>query len=203
MTLIKAVLASVVLSVSSFANAGLILNEDFDPITAANWTILGGTTLGNPSSEFFSQNALHFNGTGTRSAATVGFDLSTGGMLSFVLKIGGPNDTATFENADSGEDVVLQYSNNNGAWTDIITFDTEDLNYRDTWGAVNIDLASLILGSNTQFQWSQVQHSGTSFDNWAIDNVRLTNNVEVPEPTSVAILGLGLLGLASRRLKKK
>ena len=56
--------------------------------------------------------------------------------------------------------------------------------------------------SNTRFQWSQVTHSGTAFDNWAIDNVKLTNNASVPEPSTLAIFALGLMGLVSRRFKR-
>ncbi len=198
----KAAVTSLILSSSFAANAGLILDADFDPTAPADWVISNGSVLGNPSSEFISQNALHFDGTGARSAITGSFDMTTGGLLSFLLKIGGPNDTSTFENADSGEDVLIQYSANNGVWVDLLLIDTEDLNYRDVWGLVSLDITGLAMTSNTRFQWSQVTHSGTAFDNWAIDNVKLTNNASVPEPSTLAIFALGLMGLVSRRFKR-
>jgi hypothetical protein len=203
-------LTSLVLSATSLvnvANAGLLLDEDFDPITSSDWTISNGSVLGSPSGEFFDGNALHFTGTGTRSAETNEYDVSGGGVLSFMLKIGGPLDTSTFEDADSGEDVAIQYSVANGSWNNLLVIDTEDALYRDTWGLVSLNLSGSALSTNTKFQWVQLAHSNSIYDNWAIDNVQLVDNngpqsTSVPEPTSLAILALGLLGLTSRKLKK-
>ncbi|PCI53910.1 MAG: hypothetical protein COB45_09405 [Gammaproteobacteria bacterium] len=197
---------SLILSTSFFVNiasAGLILEEDFDPITSSNWTLSNGSVLGNPVSEFFSLNALHFDGNGTRSATTNAYDMTTGGLLTFMLKIGGSNDTATFEDADAGEDVLIQYAANGGSWIDLLVIDTEDLNYKDTWGMVNISITGAAMSNSTKFQWVQATHSGNNWDNWAIDDVKLSNNVNVPEPSTFAILALGMLGLASSRVKKK
>ncbi len=190
-------------SLVNVANAGLILEEDFDPITSADWTLSNGTVLGNPASEFYSQNALHFNGSGTRSATTNAFDMTTGGLLSFMLKIGGTNDTALFEDADAGEDVLIQYSTNGGSWVNLQVIDTEDASYKDAWGMVSLSITGSAMSNNTKFQWIQASHSGNNWDNWAIDNVSLSNNVNVPEPTTFAIFALGMLGLASRRFMKK
>lgn len=202
MKLIKVIATLSILLVSSYANAGLIMDENFDPITSSNWSILGGTTLGAPSAEFYDQNALIFNGSGTRSATTIAFDMTSGGMLSFLLKIGGPNDTSTFEDADGGEDVLIEFSLDGSSWSQLQLIDTEDSNYRDTWGLVSLDFTGLVLGATTQFRWTQVTHSGTTYDNWAIDNVKLSNNVAVPEPSTLAIFSLGIFALAARRFKK-
>jgi len=187
----------------NIANAGIILEENFDPITSDNWTLSNASVLGNPASEFYSQNALHFNGDGTRSATTNAFDMTTGGLLSFMLKIGGSNDTAVFEDADAGEDVIIQYSTNNGIWADLLVIDTEDVIYKDTWGLVDLSITGLAMSNNTRFQWVQASHSGNNWDNWAIDNVSISNNTSVPEPTTFAIFALGMVGLASRRFKRK
>jgi hypothetical protein len=206
MKFLSAAFISLLLSTSflvNIANAGLVLEEDFDPITSANWTLSNGTVLGNPVSEFFDLNALHFDGNGTRSATTNAFDMTTGGLLSFMLKIGGANDTAIFEDADHGEDVLIQYAANNGAWENLLVIDTEDLIYKDAWGMVNISITGLAMSSSTKFQWIQAKHSGNNWDNWAIDNVKLSNNVDVPEPSTLAIFALGIMGLALRRFKKK
>jgi hypothetical protein len=203
---LNALIAGLVLSVSSVANAGILLSEDFDPIDSTNWSIINGEVLGTPSNEFYDGNALYFEGSGIRAASTNSYDLSTGGILSFVLKIGGSDDTSTFEDAEAGEDVAIQYSLSNGDWTDLLVIDTEDTGYSGVWGEVSINLTGLT--SDTSFRWVQISHSGSVFDNWAIDNVQLINNIgpssiTVPEPTTIAILGLALIGLASRRFKKQ
>lgn len=185
------------------ANAGLILEEDFDPITSSNWTLSNASVIGSPASELFDGNALHFSGSGIRSASTNSFDLSTGGLLSFMLKIGGTNDTSTFEDADNGEDVLVQYSANNGSWVNLQIIDTEDELFKDNWGMVNLSISGLAMTDNTKFQWVQATHSGSNWDNWAIDNVALSNNVDVPEPSTLAIFALGMMGLISRQVKKK
>lgn len=202
----KTTLKGLIVSSFFFANiasAGLILSEDFDPITSSNWTLSNATTLGTPAAEFLDGNALHFDGSGIRSASTNAFDMTTGGLLSFMLKIGGRSDTSTFEDADAGEDVLLQYSTNGSSWVNLQVIDTEDVLYKDTWGLVNISIDGLAMTDNTKFQWTQARHSGNGWDNWAIDNVTLSNNVEVPEPSTLAIFALGLAGLASRRVKKQ
>ena len=192
-------------------NAATLLDENFDPINASDWTISNGGVRGASSSEFFDGNALHFNGSGRRGAYTTGLDLSSGGDISFRLKIGGPDDTRLFENADNREDILFNYSIDSGSsWVNLFTFDTENTLYRDTWGLANFVLTSAASTANTMFQWTQARHSGRRYDHWAIDNVVINNNVPsggnnsaVPEPSVIAFLGLSLLGFAGMKHQKK
>ncbi len=198
----KAALAGFLLSIGLNANAGVILSDDFDPITASNWTLSGAGVDGSPAGEYYDGNALRFFGSGTRSATTIALDLSSGGDISFRLKIGGPRDTSEFEDADNGEDVVLEYSVNNGSlWSNLFTFDTENTTYRDTWGLFSTSLGSL--GANTLFRWRQVNHSGSSWDHWAIDDVSIASasivSDAVPAPTALSLLAGGLIGLGGLR----
>jgi len=189
-------------------SAATVLNESFDPMSAANWSVSNGVVLGTGSSEFFDGNALYFNGNGNRNrnAYTSGFDLSSGGDISFRLKVGGPNDTRLFEDADNGEDILFNYSTDNGAsWLNLFTFDTENTLYRDTWGLATFVLTGSALTSNTMFQWEQARHSGSGWDHWAIDNVVIQNKVSsnVPEPSPLTLLVLSLLGLLAIKYQKK
>ncbi|MBW3541000.1 MAG: hypothetical protein KY476_12075 [Planctomycetes bacterium] len=167
------------------ANPGAIqaISDDFDPqadpgtFPAAG--LSNGRELGAPAGEFFSGNAFYFDGPGNRFATTDAFNASAGGNISFVLKIGGPTDaqeTATFENADNGEDIVLEFSANGGPFTNIATFDTEDANFAGTFGSVNLAIPAAAQTTSTVFRIRQVAHSNTGFDNWAIDNFNLTLN---------------------------
>ncbi len=201
----KKLLLPLLLGSLSSANASQLLVETFDPISASNWNISGGVVEGTGNSEFFNGNALRFNDSGLRSANTVGYDLSTGGNISFRLKIGGPNDTTLFEDADSGEDIAFNYSIDNGSsWVNLFIFDTENTLYRDTWGVASFNIVGAAISGSTLFQWEQVDHSGTTFDNWAIDNVSINNNISsVPVPAAVWLFGSGLMGLIGVRKKSK
>lgn len=199
---LKVVFAGIILAASNIANAGLILDEDFDPINASDWTVSGGFVLGSPSSEFIDGNALYFNGSGTRSATTNAFDMTAGGVLSFMLKIG--SGSGLFENADNGEDIALQYTTNGTTFNNLLVLDTEDVLYRGAWGNVSFDIGAntVAASSTTAFRITQLTHSGSSFDRWAIDNVTISTQ-DVPEPSTLAIFALGMIGLASRRFKKQ
>lgn len=195
---ISAVLASAM--ITNDATAGLIVDDNFDTLDTTTWTVEGGTVKGTPSAEFFSGNALHFDGDSTRSAVTSVLDLSTGGLLSFMLKIGGANDTSTFEKADDGEDILIEYSNDGElTWNNLQLIDTEDAMYSDVWGSVSIGMLADAANATTQFRISQVDHNGTNYDHWAIDNVQISNFASVSEPSAFMILALGLAGLAARR----
>ena len=85
----------------------------------------------------------------------------------------------------------------------MLVVDTEDLIYKDAWGKVDLSITGLAMSNNTKFKWIQARHSGNNWDNWAIDDVKLSNNVNVPEPSTFAIFALGMVGLASRKFKKE
>ena len=187
---------------TGYANAGLIVDDEFNTLDSTVWTVEGGSVTGSGSSEFYSGNALHFNGENTREAITSSFDMSTGGLLSFMLKIGGANDTNTFEEADNGEDILVQYSNDGAStWNQLQLIDTLDAAHSDVWGNVSISMAADAANSSTQFRFSQIKHSGTAYDNWAIDNVQISNFASVSEPSAMMIFALGLAGFAARRRK--
>ncbi len=192
---------AMVLSYASMERLEAGLIENFDPINSSNWTLVGASVDGSPTSEYFSGDALRFSGAADRSATTVGLDLTGGGSISFRLKIGGPNDTAEFEDADevNEEDVLLRYSVDSGStWNNLKLFDTEDLLYRDNWGSFSMPLPAL--GSNTIFQWIQLRFSGSSYDHWAIDDVAI---IAVPEQSTLLLGALASLGLLTSRRRRK
>jgi hypothetical protein len=145
---------------------GNSLSEDFDPINPAQWTIVNGVESNVCGS--VSGNGLYFDGAGVRSATTMPLNVGAGGTIDFNLKIS--NTTTPCEDADAGEEVVLEYSTNGGTSFTIIN------TYVTTGPFDNITPVSEIIPlgaqtSSTIFQWRQLSNSGSSFDNWVLDNV--------------------------------
>ena len=130
------------------------------------WTsVTGGAVNNNCGSP--TGNALVFNNGSTRNAVTRDFDTQNGGNITFNMDFGtGANPC---ENADAGEDVVLEYSNNGGgSWINIATYDTEIFT---NWNAVTVAIPAGAQTGSTRFRWRQITNSGGSFDVWGIDNV--------------------------------
>lgn len=116
-----------------------------------------------------SSMALHFSGSGNRNVATKALDVSNGGRISFYLKFGTLTGSSSgCENVDNGEDVVLEYSANNGPWSNIKTYDTEAYT---SFSLIQEDIPAGAKTSSTIFRWRQLSHSGSTWDNWAIDDV--------------------------------
>ena len=110
-------------------------------------------------------NALYFNGNGQRYVQTVGLNTLGGGRIRFHLKIA--DGMAPCQNADPGEDVVLEYSTNNGfSWNLLNTF-TE--NNFPTFTALDLSIPVSAQAASTQFRLRQLSNSGAGQDNWAVD----------------------------------
>ncbi|MBL7954080.1 MAG: gliding motility-associated C-terminal domain-containing protein [Flavobacteriales bacterium] len=137
----------------------------FDGAPGSTWTaIQGGTT----SAVCGSNNgmALYFNGAGQRYAQTSAFNTTGGGKLRFLLKIA--NGTAPCDDADEGEDIVLEYSTNNGLnWNPITTYDESD---HPDFTPLDVTIPPGAQSTNTTFRLRQIAHNGAGHDNWAIDD---------------------------------
>jgi len=116
-----------------------------------------------------SGDALYFNGAGTRQAITNDYDVSDGGEVQFALKIA--DGAAPCEDADPGEDVVLEYSINGGAgWTNMATLAEDDY---PNFTNLEFEIPVLARTTSTRFRWRQLSNSGNNEDNWALDNISL------------------------------
>lgn len=155
------------------SNAGSIV-DDFDSgIDNSMWSsIVNGTAgVGCGGS---SGNGLYFDGTGSdRYAQSIGINSTVCGMISFSMKIG--SGSAPCENADAGEDVVLEYSTNGGTnWATIITYDESTWDSNPNWQNFTVPIPPPAQTLNTMFRWRQVSFSSCSgCDNWSLDNVQI------------------------------
>lgn len=148
------------------------LQDDFDPdVDDRQWSDMGNVSAnsnfgGSGKSLFFTAGNW---GDTSRYVTTKGVNVADGGTISFDLIFG--NSSNGGENADSGEDVALEYSTNGGStWTRIALYDTEDYT---RWSSISQSIPAPAQTDDTQFRWLQVAHSGSNFDQWAIDNVAI------------------------------
>ena len=144
--------------------------ENFDPdIDYSQWSDIGNSEVNDNFTG--SGNSLFFTGgdykDNSRSLTTTGVNVANGGEIFFELIFG---DSANGgENADGGEDVVLEYSVDEGSnWQEIATYDTEDY---ISWTGISETIPSDAQTDNTLFRWLQVEHSGSRYDNWGLDNI--------------------------------
>jgi len=169
------------------------LSDNFDAgIDYFDWSeVLNGTSAAWCGTAA-GTGALYFDGTGTREIITKSLNTVGGGTISFHLMIA--TGTSPCDNADAGEDIVLEYSVDNGStWVVIQIFDSE--NYPG-FTAVQIPIPAAAQNVQTLFRWRQIAHSGSGNDNWAIDEVNIngttgswailsdTSNMTIPGDTS-------------------
>ena len=147
-----------------------LFEDNFDPdINPSLWdNIQQGIPSDNCGSE--TGNALWFNGAGIRVAETVPMDVSSGGTVTVSMKIG----TGTFpcDNADLGEDVVLEY-NATGTW---VLLETYNQAAYPVFTPVSTPIPAAAQTIATSFRWRQLANGGDMEDNWAIDNVYISQN---------------------------
>ncbi|MBL8001738.1 MAG: hypothetical protein JNL05_07250, partial [Flavobacteriales bacterium] len=147
----------------------VVAQDALNGAAGAIWSQVSGGSVASTCGSV-SGDALYFNGPGTREARTSAQDVSSGGSLRFALKIA--TGAAPCDNADPGEDVVLEYSINNGAnWSPIATYNEALF---PAFTAVQATVPVAAQTTNTLFRWRQLANSGAGQDNWALDDVVIT-----------------------------
>ena len=148
------------------------ITDNFDPdIDPSQWSEIGNSEVNNNFGG--SGNSLFFtNGTrddNSRSLTTTGVNVTDGGEISFELIFGDSSNGG--ENADGGEDVILEYSVDDGAnWQEIAIYDTEAYT---NWAGISETVPTDAQTDNTLFRWMQLEHSGSNYDNWGLDNIQI------------------------------
>ncbi|MEL6578767.1 MAG: cadherin domain-containing protein [Cyanobacteria bacterium J06621_12] len=154
---------------------GAILNfltEDFQPdINDNQWNRVGSSMVnekfaGDGQSLFFTGGKGNDD---SRHLTTTGVNVANGGEISFDLIFGDRSNGG--ENADASEDVALEFSTDNGRnWSEIAIYDTEAYT---SWTGISEAIPDAAQTDQTLFRWTQVQHSGSRFDNWGLDNISI------------------------------
>ncbi|GAB5418270.1 MAG: hypothetical protein Crog4KO_16250 [Crocinitomicaceae bacterium] len=142
----------------------------FDDFNGGNdpnlWTNLAGFTNSNVCGSM-TGDALLFDGGAPRVAETADMNTTGGGTIDFSIKIA--NGAAPCDDAEFGENVILQYSNNGGVnWT---TFNTMFENAYPVFTVLSVPIPAAAQTAATRFRWIQPVFTGVAEDVWALDNV--------------------------------
>ncbi len=171
--------------------------EDFDPDTDRTlWDDFSGGAQANrfarPAGDLSSGNSLWFGGAGSRHATTIPLDTRNGGRVSFLVALGS-GSRGRWEQADPGEDVVVEYSVNGAPF---VPFGTPVGS--SAWEEVEFDLPAPAEAFGTRLRFHQRSHTGRGLDHFAIDNVRFGPVVNLaPEIAVEQPAGTGLVDGAS------
>lgn len=153
----------------------LVFFDDFDPgIDTPLWAAFGGTatadTVAQAAGPGSTGNSLRFDGTGSRFALTQVLDTTAGGSVGFLVALA--NSSSPWENADAGEDVVLEYTTNGTAFTQIGGPYTNR-----AWQTIIVPIPLAAQTTTTQFRFRQLANSGASTDHWALDDVQIGQSI--------------------------
>lgn len=217
---------------SSIASAGVIYDNDFTGGAGSEWsdsttatangeTFLGGSALGfGPGTD-----TLTLTGLSGHSQVTVSFDLyviqswdgngpAGGGPDNFSLDADGSNLLLTnFANyADEGNTQSYSAATPNGLGFSNPArsgeFDEGHLgfgngNFGDATYRFTFTFSHTASSLNLDFTSLQNQFPGD--EGWGLDNVKVETDdlAPVPEPTSIALLGMGGIGLAFGAIRRR
>ena len=201
--LLKTVFLGVILSVSWFgniANAGIIFQDDFENGFSSDWLTTGTSLIIDDPLE--TDKALTFPFTTSGYNASISLTGLSFGDYTFsfdYLGTCGGQDCGgsirtEIDNAYKG--YIGSHTGHNGYLSNLLMDTGGWGDYEDTF----IGVSSSLFFS---FQdWTGAARGNTPRDAF-FDNIVITNVTDVPEPTTLAIFALGLMGLASRRFKKQ
>jgi uncharacterized membrane protein len=170
----------------------ILFEDDFDPgIDTPLWSAFSGTvranTAGQAAGAGSTGNSLHFDGTASRFATTIPLNTTSGGGIGFKIALANGSG-GLWETADSGEDAVLEYSNDGTTFTQIGGPYTNR-----TWQSVVVGIPVAAQTVSTRFRWRQLSNSGSGFDHWAIEDVQIGPAISTaPEIAVEQPVGTGL-----------
>lgn len=148
-----------------------LAQDQFNTANGPLWFTMQGGSISNACGST-SGTALYFNGAGQRLAQTLPLNTTGGGQVRFALKIA--NGAAPCDDADAGEDVVLEYSTNNGiSWSMMATYAE---NAYPNFTPIIATIPAPAQGANVSFRLRQLANSGAGQDNWAIDDFLVARN---------------------------
>jgi hypothetical protein len=141
-------------------------------VPGLNWRSMSGGSFTTPhcGSIGLTGTSAFFYAAGDRSITTQPLDLTEANMITFRIRMGGGGGC---ESLDFGEDVAVEYRRQM-ADTDFKRLVTLAYNGYASATTVTVTLPPDALGSGTMLRWRQLTNSGSSHDEWALDDVTVT-----------------------------
>lgn len=165
------------------------IGDDFDAgVDARVWAEIRGGVAVDGGRGFLGSKALWFGTNTVRSATTMPLPLQGEARMEFQLKAGSQDTEVSpfWDNSESGESIVLEYSVDGFTWKLLQSFDTSGTQFSN-WSRLSIPIPSTANSPRTQFRWRQLKHSGAGFDTWALEDVciRVDAPPSIPAPSFV------------------
>ncbi len=146
----------------------VIASDDLNAAPSALWASVQGGGV-NAICGAMSGTALRFDAAGPRAATTGPLNMLNGAALHFAIRIA--SGAAPCDDAEPGDNILVQHSPDGVTWSTISTLNEALF---PNWTVVHLSLPTGLTGT-TRFRWTQVSNSGAGTDNWALDDVRITN----------------------------
>jgi len=198
--MLKAASAGLILSVSSFANAGLITSANDSALQGAEFIDFQTFAVGNYNSLDFNGGSFESNGAGNNYEISDSWNEYNDGQDRAFANWGDSNPfVLRFDSDVTAFGLTIGAINSNWSFA---LFDASDV-LLDSFSILNGCCESRYIGfaeNNIRY----IQFSPT-YDRAAFDSLSFINSETqpVPEPSTLAIFALGIMGLASRRFKKQ
>lgn len=146
---------------------GSRLTDDFEGGSANTdiWQSTAGVNS-NSCGAHGGNRAHRFSMNGQRMIETHPLDIHPNTHFSFYLKYG---DGGSCDDLEPGEHVVLEYALDGTTWNLLESY--TDLSLYADWTQVDAVLPAAVASSQTRLRLRQLEHSGYTYDVWAIDDV--------------------------------
>ncbi|MFH1498356.1 MAG: fibronectin type III domain-containing protein [Verrucomicrobiota bacterium] len=157
---------------------GTPFSENFEHGLGQGWTFMAG---GQPIYQGMGNTVLWFGLSSLRNIQTVPLELTNTGIIRFDFRAGNTayDGPMYWENSDINENVVLEYSTNGYTWNLLQIIDSVYPAAAD-WATYTYALPPQARSKSTSFRWRQLSHNGYYNDQWALDNITITQELLVP-----------------------